>query len=201
MREVQERAVKCYRYPRRATTAEWRADLRELRQFVQEAKAARGKVRHAALVRAARIVVDLTQREPMQPRKFKSRERSITALELAVGTLAKACVGCLAMERLDGEPSKRLATAHRRIDRGIAEGRADYEAGRYSGPFSTVEEGFAVLHAKPGKARARIDRDLAVSLREAAEGKAVGPFDTAEELVGSLDRSRKRRGRAPRGRA
>ena len=40
-----------------------------------------------------------------------------------------------------------LLTPKRVVDRGILEGRADYEAGRYEGPFDSAEEGLEVLHS------------------------------------------------------
>lgn len=117
-------------YPRRLETAAWREGMRQLRELVGEAENARGKVRRELLVRAARIVVDLEASEPVTPRKWKGRERAIVAMERAVGDLARDCVGCLAMERLDGEPSRKAARSRAKHDRDIAEGRADYAAGR-----------------------------------------------------------------------
>lgn len=91
----------------------WHTELAEVDRLAQEAEAARGERRRQLLVRAARILVRVVLAgEPRVGREaFRKAE---WAAEVRVGGLARDCVGCLAEQRIDGDPVGGRRGARRR---------------------------------------------------------------------------------------
>ena len=117
----------------------WHQQLADADALLDEATQLAGRRRREYLVAAARLIAAAGNIAiPRDPSTYSQWKLAITRAEEALFAASGEYPSSLALAARD----------LRRIDAGIAAGRADVRVGRVAGPFDSAEEGIAYLHGE-----------------------------------------------------